>query len=165
MVAAFTPLLDNKGHQFNGTSSRPLEEPCQEGTEHRHMRSWLTGLAGGKHKRVLIGFGQCNGDASVVATMHNVVVHPEFKGLGIGSTIVERLLEQVARLGICEVGAIVPLHLEDYFVLRGFGDDPESALPMTYKKHKNGLTFSPPQVTPTLHHLLLQESSKLEGRL
>eukprot|EP00803_Ostreobium_quekettii_P009310 evm.model.scf_426.3 EVM.evm.TU.scf_426.3 scf_426:37846-38232(-) len=109
---------------------------------------------------------QCLVDAFVqVATMHNVVVHPEYNGLGIGSTIVERLLQQVVRLGICEVGAMVPLHLEGYFALCGFGDDPESALPMTYRKHKDRFTFSPPRLTPTLHHLLLQESSKSEGRM
>eukprot|EP00803_Ostreobium_quekettii_P009311 evm.model.scf_426.4 EVM.evm.TU.scf_426.4 scf_426:39162-40226(-) len=31
MVAAFTPLLDNKGQRSNGNSCQPLEGPCQEG--------------------------------------------------------------------------------------------------------------------------------------
>lgn len=68
--------------------------------------------------------------------MHNVVVHPDYQGIGIGSNIIKQLLAQSCSMGICEVGAVVPHQLQDFFGRCGFGEDSEATLPMKYSKSK-----------------------------
>lgn len=43
----------------------------------------------------LVGFARAIGDTALVATVHDVVVHPELRSLGLGRMLVRRLVGQV----------------------------------------------------------------------
>ena len=45
--------------------------------------------------RVLIGFARAVGDASLVATIHDVAVIPELRGRGLGVNLVQKVTQQV----------------------------------------------------------------------
>ncbi|GMH33626.1 hypothetical protein BSKO_01460 [Bryopsis sp. KO-2023] len=82
-------------------------------------------------KRKLVGFGRSAGDAAVIATIHDVAVHPDFRGMGLGKKIVERLTRQLyGNMGICEVALTAPMILEYFFASAKFGPDPEGSTPM-----------------------------------
>ena len=47
-------------------------------------------------RRRLVGFGRAIGDASLVATLHDIMVDPEYRGYGIGRRILLQLANQVS---------------------------------------------------------------------
>ena len=46
-------------------------------------------------QRRLVGFGRAIGDASLVATLHDIMVDPEYRGYGIGRRVLLQLANQV----------------------------------------------------------------------
>lgn len=82
--------------------------------------------------RVLVGFGRAIGDRSLVATIHDIHVLPEFRGRGLGRQIVKRLIQDLGRDGIVDVGAIVERGSAGEVFLEKclFGDDSEGSTPM-----------------------------------
>jgi GNAT superfamily N-acetyltransferase len=52
-------------------------------------------VRGRSQPRRLVGFGRAIGDASLVATLHDIMVDPEYRGYGIGRRILLQLANQV----------------------------------------------------------------------
>ena len=67
-----------------------------------------------------------------MATIHDIHVLPEFRGRGLGRQIVKRLIQDLGRDGIVDVGAIVGRGSDGERFLEKcqFGDDSESSTPM-----------------------------------
>jgi len=105
-------------HQFTGWIKEALVEPINYKNKNDN--------------RVLIGFGRAIGDRSLVATIHDIHVLPEFRGRGLGRQIVKRLIQDLGRDGIVDIGAIVGRGSDgERFLERcQFGDDSEASTPM-----------------------------------
>lgn len=62
-------------------------------------------------RQVLVGCVRASGDASLVATVHDLAVHPALQGRGLGSRMLGLLTQQLGRLGIYDVGMAAPAWL------------------------------------------------------
>ncbi|PRW59231.1 acetyltransferase NSI [Chlorella sorokiniana] len=91
--------------------------------------SWQTCCSSGR--RVLVGFARAVGDAALVATLHDVAVLPELQGLGLGRSLLVRLLRQLDASGIVDVGLLAPDASRGFFAACDFGRDTEESTVMT----------------------------------
>lgn len=131
-VAAFAEEQHLPQHQHlaaRGLASAP--EPSQQQQARQRER-----LAGGwsrprRTRRVLVGFARAVGDATLVATVHDVAVLPELQGLGLGRQLLDRLTRQLDMLGIIDVGLLAPDSCRGFFSACSFGRDTENSTVMT----------------------------------
>lgn len=65
-----------------------------------------------------------------MATVHDVLVHPELQGYGLGSVLLRRLLNQVSSEGVFDVGLVTPSSLQSFFHSCSFELDKEDSVPM-----------------------------------
>eukprot|EP00878_Enallax_costatus_P028381 GHUV01030654.1.p1 GENE.GHUV01030654.1~~GHUV01030654.1.p1 ORF type:complete len:143 (+),score=28.24 GHUV01030654.1:679-1107(+) len=89
---------------------------------------------GWRRPRRLVGFARAAGDLSLVATIHDVLVHPEMQGYGLGSVMLRRLLNQIANQGVYDVGLVTPTQLQSFFYSCSFELDKEDSVPMAMQQ-------------------------------
>lgn len=65
-----------------------------------------------------------------VATVHDILIHPDLQGFGIGGRLVRSLINQISQLGIFDVGLIAPSELQSFFRSCSFDLDHEESVPM-----------------------------------
>ena len=80
--------------------------------------------------KVLVGFARAIGDASLVATVHDVCVHPLLRRRGLGSLLIDKITRKLWRANIIDVGAVVPQSYEAFFHKVRFGKDTENSVLM-----------------------------------
>ena len=90
---------------------------------------WMRGFHGGEAR--LVGFGRAVGDASLVATIADVMVHPSYRRRGIGSKILNIMTSHLDTVwDIIDVGA--PVHPEALPFFESdkahFGEDDEGSI-------------------------------------
>lgn len=90
----------------------------------------------GKVSRV-VGFGRAVSDGALVATLHDIMVHPEYRRQGIGTKVVQLLTRNLdTRLDVIDVGVVVKGDedgvFEQFLTRAGFGEDDEGSTAMVY---------------------------------
>ncbi|AKG23529.1 GNAT family N-acetyltransferase [Calothrix sp. 336/3] len=71
-----------------------------------------------KHQR-LIGFARATSDCVYRATIWDVIIHPEYRGLGLGSKLVETVLSH-PRIHRVERVYLMTTHQQDFYQKIGF---------------------------------------------
>jgi ribosomal protein S18 acetylase RimI-like enzyme len=85
---------------------------------------------GTSRRPILVGFARAVGDRQLVATVHDVAVLPELRGMGLGTQLVKRLTKSLYDGGITDVGLLAPTAAEGFFERCGFGEDSEGSTAM-----------------------------------
>lgn len=102
---------------------------------HLRKRLWVCKSS---HDLVMIGIVRAVGDAALVATLHDVVVHPQFQRMGVGKALLKRVTRELYDRDIVDVGVIVHgpsgNEVELFFESCGFGDDTEHSVAMVLRK-------------------------------
>jgi N-acetylglutamate synthase-like GNAT family acetyltransferase len=65
-----------------------------------------------------------------VATIHDLLIHPDLQGFGIGSHLLKRLVTQIGATGVYDVGLVTPSELQPFFRSCSFDLDHEDSVPM-----------------------------------
>jgi N-acetylglutamate synthase-like GNAT family acetyltransferase len=74
-------------------------------------------------------------DASLqVATIHDLIIHPDLQGFGLGSTLLKRLVAQISDEDVWDVGTVTPGHLQPFFHTCSFELDREQSVPMALSR-------------------------------
>lgn len=129
-VAAYCPAtcladLDNSRSIDAMPRAKALERPAASA-----YVDWLLQVTGTKRDHRMVGFARAVGDGSLVATLHDVCVHPQMRRRGIGSALLRRLTSLLWRSGVIDVGAVVPCASEGFFEANRFGNDSENSVLM-----------------------------------
>jgi GNAT superfamily N-acetyltransferase len=80
----------------------------------------------------LIGCGRLISDGKLHAFITEMIVHPSFRGQGIGKTILRALLEHCSRHGVTDVQLFSASGKSSFYLKNGFVNRPESAPGMQY---------------------------------
>jgi len=80
--------------------------------------SWhVVAALDGEH---LVGLGRIISDGQLYAMIVDVIVRPEYRGQGIGTAIMEQLLEHCKSTGICDVKLFAAKGKTDFYHRFGF---------------------------------------------
>jgi GNAT superfamily N-acetyltransferase len=82
----------------------------------------------------LVGFGRVVSDGVLYAMIYDLIVDPSFQGRGIGSTILQGLMDQCRRAGIREIQLFSAQGKSDFYKKRGFEERPVDGPGMRFKK-------------------------------
>lgn len=88
---------------------------------------------------VLAGYGRAAADGIVHAMIYDLIVHPDFQGKGIGSQILNRLIELCNEEKIRDIQLFSAKGKRDFYEKRGFLPRPADAPGMDYKPIKKQL--------------------------
>ncbi|XP_031278946.1 uncharacterized protein LOC116137398 [Pistacia vera] len=83
----------------------------------------------------LVGFGRAVSDAGLTASIHDVMVIPSLRGMGIGRLIVKRIIRMLTSRDIYDIAALCSQEERLFFEACGFGDDILSSTTMMYTKN------------------------------
>ncbi|KAI8476332.1 MAG: hypothetical protein J3K34DRAFT_516741 [Monoraphidium minutum] len=92
--------------------------------------AWLGGLWGSARPARLVGFARAAGDYSLVATVHDVAIHPAVQGYGVGARLMKKVVTQVTAAQVFDVGLVTPNELQPFFTGCSFNLDREESVPM-----------------------------------
>ncbi|WIA37934.1 hypothetical protein OEZ86_001311 [Tetradesmus obliquus] len=141
VVAAFSRepnLYDEQLGNFQSSQPSSPHSSSSSDSSSNSSTSW-PGDAGGAplwarwqwgRPRRLVGFVRAAGDASLVATIHDLLIHPNMQGYGLGAGLLQRCVNQVSRQGVFDVGLVAPSHLQAFFRSCSFELDREESVPM-----------------------------------
>lgn len=90
-------------------------------------------------RRRIVGMGRAVTDGALVATLHDIMVHPEYQRQGIGKRIVALLTSYLdTRMDVIDVGVVVldDGGFERFLERSGFGPDDEGSTAMIYSHEK-----------------------------
>lgn len=96
----------------------------------------------------LIGFARATSDGIYRATIWDVVIHPEYRGLGLGSKLVETVLSH-PRLKCVERVYLMTTHQQEFYEKIGFQTNISTTMVLYNKFHLDPLP---------INKVLLQES-------
>ncbi|CAM8892761.1 unnamed protein product [Rhodiola kirilowii] len=82
----------------------------------------------------LVGFGRAVSDSSLTASIHDVMVIPSLRRLGIGQLIVKRLIRVLTSKDIYDIAAVCDEKERLFFEACGFGDDVLNSTTMMYTR-------------------------------
>eukprot|EP00882_Tetradesmus_deserticola_P028095 GHRQ01031279.1.p1 GENE.GHRQ01031279.1~~GHRQ01031279.1.p1 ORF type:complete len:212 (+),score=72.85 GHRQ01031279.1:202-837(+) len=119
-----SPARSSSSSVTSSSSSASSASPGEGGVAPRWAR-WQWG-----RPRRLVGFVRVAGDASLVATIHDLLIHPDMQGYGLGGGLLQRCVNQVSRQGVSDVGLVAPSHLQAFFRSCSFELDKEESVPM-----------------------------------
>ena len=88
----------------------------------------------------LVGLARATSDHAFNATIWDVLVSPDFQGLGLGKALVERLTRALLARDIANVSLFADASVVTFYKEMGFEVDPEGIKGMFY--------FPPPRSTP-----------------
>ncbi|KAL1559355.1 hypothetical protein AAHA92_09707 [Salvia divinorum] len=80
----------------------------------------------------LIGFGRAVSDLGLTASIYDVMVHPYYRGKGIGRMIVTKIIRMLINRDIYDIAALCNDKERLFFRACGFGDDMLGATTMMY---------------------------------
>ena len=68
----------------------------------------------------LIGFGRALGDGVSDAYLQDIVIHPDFRGRGLGARLVHFLIAELRKTGTAWIGIVAVPGKEDFYRKLGF---------------------------------------------
>ncbi|KAH6792746.1 hypothetical protein C2S52_003223 [Perilla frutescens var. hirtella] len=80
----------------------------------------------------LIGFGRAVSDLGLTASIYDIMVHPAFRGRGIGRMIVKRIIRMLINRDIYDIAALCSGKERLFFRGCGFGEDMLGSTTMMY---------------------------------
>jgi GNAT superfamily N-acetyltransferase len=96
---------------------------------------WMMDALRGEKR--IVGMGRAVSDGALVATLHDIMVHPEYQMQGIGKRIVKLLTTYLdTRMDVIDVGVVVVNDggFERFLERSGFGPDDEGSTAMIYNE-------------------------------
>jgi GNAT superfamily N-acetyltransferase len=108
---AFAALFETTGWDVDGRLDAAAAEVAL-----RHSWFAVSAYADGR----LVGMGRIVGDRVLHALLADVVVHPAYQGLGIGSRIVERLVAECRHHNIADVQLFAARGKRSFYERLGF---------------------------------------------
>lgn len=81
----------------------------------------------------LIGFSRATSDCVYRATIWDVVIHPEYQGVGLGSTLVETMLAHPRLIGVERV-YLMTTYQQNFYQQIGFQENPTTTMVMYNNK-------------------------------
>ena len=88
---------------------------------------WLNSVLAGSllaagvfHKERLIGFGRALGDGVSDAYLQDIVIHPDFRGRGLGGRLVRFLIAELRKSGTGWIGIVAVPGKEEFYRKLGF---------------------------------------------
>ncbi|CAA7036321.1 unnamed protein product [Microthlaspi erraticum] len=85
-----------------------------------------------------VAFARATGDGVFNAIIWDVVVDPSFQNLGLGKAVMERLVEDLQRKGICNIALYSEPRVLGFYRPLGFVSDPDGIRGMVFiRKQKN----------------------------
>ena len=83
--------------------------------------------------RRLIGTARCTSDGAFNATIWDLIVDPEFQGLGLGKALMELLVRSLLKRDICNITLYADSAVVPFYKRLGFDVDPEGIKGMFFK--------------------------------
>lgn len=93
--------------------------------------SWF--VLGAYDGDTLVGFGRMTSDTIMHAMIYDLIVLPECQGKGIGSQILNRLVEHCEQAGICDIQLFSARGKREFYEKRDFVARPADAPGMQYR--------------------------------
>ncbi|CAF2254356.1 BnaA08g19670D [Brassica napus] len=85
-----------------------------------------------------VAFARATGDGVFNAIIWDVVVDPTFQSLGLGKAVMERLIEDLRRKGICNIALYSEPRVLGFYRPLGFVSDPDGIRGMVFvRKQRN----------------------------
>nr|YP_009654280.1 hypothetical protein [Pleurostichidium falkenbergii]QCH39567.1 hypothetical protein [Pleurostichidium falkenbergii] len=78
-----------------------------------------------KNRRKLIGFARVTSDGSFNATIWDVVIDPEFQGLGLGKALMDEMIKQLRNSDISTITLFADPEVIQFYKHIGFMIDPD----------------------------------------
>ncbi len=96
----------------------------------RRALATSTAMVTGHHGDTLVAVGRVVGDGALYFYLQDIIVAPEFRRQGIGRTIVDRLLFEIAPLAApgATIGLMAAKGAEDLYISAGFTPRPTNQL-------------------------------------
>lgn len=117
-VDSYRSLIASTGwDELSGLSDRDVREALD--------RSWY--VLSIVRDQTVVAVGRVVSDGRVYALIVDVVVHPDFRGLGLGSRIVDRLVERCASAAISDVLLFAAEGTSAFYERFGFERRPDDA--------------------------------------
>ncbi|CAI0425543.1 unnamed protein product, partial [Linum tenue] len=82
----------------------------------------------------LVGFGRAVSDSGLTASIHDVVVVPQLRGMGIGKMILQKITRILISRDIYDIAALCSANERSFFKACGFGDDILGSTTMMYTR-------------------------------
>eukprot|EP01025_Chloroclados_australasicus_P050378 TRINITY_DN5786_c0_g1_i2.p2 TRINITY_DN5786_c0_g1~~TRINITY_DN5786_c0_g1_i2.p2 ORF type:complete len:181 (-),score=14.55 TRINITY_DN5786_c0_g1_i2:291-833(-) len=95
-----------------------------------------------EEEKILIGFARASGDTIYCGLIYDVVVHPQLRNIGIGYEVTRRVVNQLGKKDIQDVGLICPTEIEGFFRKVWFSYDELQTTPMLFKYDTVDLIYS-----------------------
>lgn len=124
-VEAYAELFETTGWNSMYGCSPPELEKCLE-------RSWC--LVAAYTGDTLVGAGRLMSDGILYAVVFDMIVAPAFRGRGIGSGILRRMLENAESAGIRDVLLFSARGVREFYSRHGFAQRPEDAPGMLLRR-------------------------------
>lgn len=96
----------------------------------------------------LIGFARATSDGIYRATIWDVVIHPDYRGRGLGSKLVETVLSH-PRMHRVERVYLMTTHQQKFYEKIGFQKNITTTMVLYNQSHLNSLTSSPMHIQQT----------------
>jgi len=81
-----------------------------------------------------VAFARATGDGVFNAIIWDVVVDPNFQGVGLGKAVMERLVEELLQKGITNIALYSEPRVLGFYRPLGFVSDPDGILGMVYSR-------------------------------
>lgn len=90
----------------------------------------------------LIGFGRAVSDLGLTASIYDIMVHPVFRGRGIGRMIVKRIIRMLTNRDIYDIAALCTDKERPFLRACGFGEDMLGSTTMMYARSVSGYSMN-----------------------
>ncbi len=107
---------------------------------HRALRaSWR--FVSVRERGLLVGFGRVISDGAIHALIVDLMVHPAFRGKGIGAAILRRLVAECKRRGVRDIQLFCAAGKAGFYRKHGFAERPPDAPGMQWRRESHRLSI------------------------
>ncbi|OVA02206.1 GNAT domain [Macleaya cordata] len=133
----------------------PKDEPIIQKSELGFGELFERAIPVTESNGTLVGFGRAVSDNGLTASIHDVVVLPSLRGLGIGRMIVKRILRVLTSRDIYDIAALCSEKERWFFEACGFGDDILGSTTMMYTRNPSSCDTKSDQMVTCAGRMLL----------